>query len=166
MPAAIVEELLRHKWHANASYLAAVYKNEASRQDEELRTLFHHILISNRFWLFLTLGREFDREKEARIPDSIETLIDAYKDTEALETEWLSRSSDAELSRELVTPRLPGTFTVAQVIMQICLHSHGHRAQSANLLRGLGATPPATDFVLWARDRPGPDWGFANERSR
>lgn len=162
----MVEELLQHKWHANAAYLAAVCENAQARQDEELQKLFHHILVSNRFWIFLILGREFDREKEARIPDSIELLINAYKETEVLEMEWLSRCTDVELSRELVWPRFPGSFTVMQAIMQICLHSHGHRAQAAGLLRTLGATPPATDFILWAKDRPAVDWSFASGQSR
>jgi uncharacterized damage-inducible protein DinB len=162
MSPAIIEELLLHKWYANAAYLGAISQSESARQDEELRTLFHHILIANRFWLFLTVEWEFDREKEARFPDAIEPLIESYKETETLEMMWLSQVNEVELARPLVTPRLPGSsFTVAQAFMQICLHSHGHRAQSANRLRSLGVTPPPTDFILWAKDRPAPDWGFA-----
>jgi len=164
MSAAIVEELVRHKWHANAAYLAAISQNESARRDEELRKLFHHIVVANRFWLFLTLGREFDREKEAHPPDTINALINNFQETESLEMEWLSRCNDTELARQLATPRLPGTsFSVAQAVMQVCLHSHGHRAQSASRLRTLGVTPPPTDFILWAKDRPSPDWGFASE---
>lgn len=159
MSAAIIEDLMRHKWHANAAYLAAVYENEAARQDEELRKLFLHILFSNRFWLFLALGTEFDRDKETQLPDALDSVIERYKETAALEMEWLSRSNDSELNRELVTPRLPGqTFTVAEVLMQTCLHCHGHRAQSAGRLRSLGGMPPRTDFVLWLKDRPEPEW--------
>jgi len=167
MSAAILEELVRHKWYANTAYLAAVCQSEAARQDDELRKLFHHILIANRFWLFLTLGKEFDREKEARLPEAIEALIDSYKETEALEMEWLSRCDETELARPLVWPRLSGkTVTVSQAFLQTCLHSHGHRAQSANRLRSLGGTPPSTDFILWVNDRPAPDWAFASEPSR
>ena len=155
----MMEELIRHKWHANAAYLAAVCSNEAARQDEELRKLFHHILVSNRFWLFLTLGREFEREKETQMPDALDFLIEGYKRTWDLEMEWLPRSNDSELNRRVATPRLPGqTFTVAEVFMQTCLHSHAHRAQSAGRLRSFGITPPGTDFVLWVKDRPDPEW--------
>jgi uncharacterized damage-inducible protein DinB len=38
--------------------------------------------------------------------------------------------------------------------MQVCLHSHGHRAQAAKMLRRLGGEPPATDFILWLANRP------------
>ena len=62
--------------------------------------------------------------------------------------------------RQLETPFLPGaTFSVAEGIMQICLHSHGHRAQCATRLRQLGGTPPGTDFILWLKEkRPVPEW--------
>jgi|SRR4051812_1463450 len=159
MTAAIVEDLVRHKWYANAAYLAAVCQHESARQDEELRKLFLHILVANRFWLFLTLGRDFQRESESRFPDSLDPLIESYKETATLELAWLSRCDDAELNRQLVTAWLPGkSFTVSQAVMQICLHSHGHRSQSASRLRSLGATPPPTDYILWVRDRPSPDW--------
>jgi uncharacterized damage-inducible protein DinB len=159
MSAAMIEDLLRHKWHANAAYLSAVCENEAARQDEEVRKLLHHILTANRFWLFLVLGREFDRERETRVPDGLNSLAASYRETMALELEWVSRCNDAELHRQLVTPRFPGQiFTVEQVLMQVCLHSHGHRAQLAGKLRSLGGTPPATDFVLWIRERPEPEW--------
>lgn len=159
MSAAIIEDLLRHKWHANAAYLAAVCRNEAARQDEEMRKALHHILVSNRFWLFLILGKEFDREREMRVPDALDFLVERYRETAALELEWVARCEDAELSRQVATPRLPGqAFSVEEVLMQICLHSHGHRAQLAGKLRDVGVTPPATDFVLWLNGRPAPEW--------
>ncbi len=154
-----MEELVRHKWHANAAVLHAIFDLPAARQDDELRTLLHHILIANRFWLLLMLGREFNREKETVVPEKLEPLIEQYRETEALEMEWLSRFNEAELNRQLVTPRLPGrTFTVGEAMMQTIMHSHGHRAQAAIRLRSLGGTPPPTDFILWAMDRPRPHW--------
>lgn len=159
MSAPMMEELVRHKWHANAAYLAEANQHAAARQDEELRTLLHHILVANRFWLFLTVGIEFDREMEARVPPSLDALIARYRETEAIEMEWLARCDEAELARELTTARLPGkAFTVAQALMQIALHSHGHRAQAALRLRSLGGTPPRSDFILWTIDRPAPEW--------
>jgi uncharacterized damage-inducible protein DinB len=164
MSEAILPDLVRHKWYANAAYLGAVYRNEATRHDEELRTLFLHILVANRYWLLLTLGREFDRDKETLAPASIEALVNICKETEALEMGWLTRCDEHELARPLVTPHLPGSsFTVSQALMQVCLHSHGHRVQSAARLRSLGAAPPPTDFILWVKERPVPDWTFLRQ---
>lgn len=154
-----MEDSVRHKWHANAAYLAAICEHQAARQDDELRKLFHHILFSNRFWLFLVLEREFDREMESHMPDALEGLVERYQETAALEMEWLSRADDSAWNRQVATPRLPGqTFTVAEALMQTCLHSHGHRVQSAGRLRSLGGTPPRTDFVVWLKDKPEPEW--------
>ena len=154
-----MEDLVRHKWHANAAVIGAVYRHPEARRDEELRVLLHHILIANRFWLYLTLDREFDRENEARVPEALDPLIAGFMETEALEMEWLPRCNEAELSRPLVTPRLPGqTFTVEQAFMQIVMHSHGHRSQLAKRLRSLGGAAPANDFIQWVRDRPHPEW--------
>jgi len=166
MTAAIVDDLVRHKWYANGAYVSAVYRHETARHDEELRKLFLHILVANRFWLFLTLGKEFDQGRESRFPGALEPLIESYKETAAMELEWLSRCDDAELRRQLITPRLPGeSFTVSEAVTQICLHSYGHRSQSAMRLRSLGGTPPPTDFILWVTERPGPEWPATSQLS-
>ena len=65
----------------------------------------------------------------------------------------------ADLERTLKSPLIPnGECSVAQAFMQLCLHSHGHRAQAAKLLRRHGGTPPASDFILWLTKRPGAEW--------
>jgi uncharacterized damage-inducible protein DinB len=45
---------------------------------------------------------------------------------------------------------------VAQAIVQVCMHSQGHRAQCAKMLRRLGGAPPMTDFILWLANRAAP----------
>jgi len=73
--------------------------------------------------------------------------------------QWLSQSADADLNRVLQIPTLPGqNISVTEAILQVTMHSHGHRAQCATRLRSLGGTPPPTDFILWAKDRPAPGW--------
>jgi uncharacterized damage-inducible protein DinB len=117
--------------------------------------LLHHIILANRFWFSLILGRSFAREAESKIPDSLETVVNLYLETHTEELEWLTHLQDSDLAAALVTPFIPGrTFSVAEAVLQVCMHSHGHRAQCATRLRILGGTPPASDFVLWLRDRP------------
>ena len=156
----MLRDLVGHKWHANAALFNAIRQNERAAQDEELRKLLHHILLANRFWLMLSLGQQFDFEKERHIGDSLDLLTTHYRETQAQELQWLAQMQEADLERRLETPFLPGaTFSVAEGIMQICLHSHGHRAQCATRLRLLGGTPPATDFIMWLKEkRPAPEW--------
>lgn len=152
------QDLIRHKWHANATLLGAIRQNGSAAHDQELRKLFHHILIANRYWLFLILNREFARDEDS-IPDSLDDLIARYKETEILEMDWLSHCGESDMERTVRTPFLSGqSFSVAQAMMQVCMHSLGHRAQCATRLRSLGVTPPATEFIVWLKERTAPVW--------
>jgi uncharacterized damage-inducible protein DinB len=156
---AMLQDLVRHKGHANASLLQAIRRHETAEQDPELRRLLHHILLANRFWLSLSLGRPFALEQESQVPESLETIATEYQKTHAEELHWISQIAEADLVKELETPFIPGySFSVAEGMMQVCMHSHGHRAQCAARLRLLGGTPPATDFIMWLKERPTPDW--------
>jgi uncharacterized damage-inducible protein DinB len=153
---AMVGELIRHKWWANDNLLRAVAQHDTSRKDEELRKVLHHILIANRYWLLLALGETWDDAKERPVPESIEALIERFRQTETAEMDWLAKLSEAGLEQHLQPRALPGvTVSVAQVVMQVCLHSHGHRSQCATRLRALGGTPAPMDFVLWVMERTG-----------
>ena len=156
---ALLQDLVRHKAFANASLLRAVHHHQAAAQDDELRKLLHHVILANRFWLALILDRPFSHQDESRIPESLEEIADQYRKTDALELDWISNAQEPHLARILETPFIPGrTFSVAQVLTQVCLHSHGHRAQCSMRLRLLGGTPPAIDFVHWLGERPTADW--------
>jgi len=151
----MIEELMRHKWWANDKLLRAIEQYPAAAEDEELRKMLHHILVSNRFWLLTILGHPFDRESEMKVPANLAAFIDRFNETERLEAEWLSHASDSELERTLETrsSRLGIDVSVRQAILQICLHTQGHRPQCATRLRTLGGTPPGTDYVLWIKEK-------------
>jgi uncharacterized damage-inducible protein DinB len=156
---ALLQDLVRHKAFANASLLRAVRDHAGAAQDDELRKLLHHIVLANRFWLALILGLAFRHEEESRVPESFDAVADQYRETHALEWEWISSAQEPDLARMIETPFLPGgRFSVAEALTQVCLHSHGHRAQCSMRLRLLGGEPPATDFVLWLAERPTADW--------
>jgi uncharacterized damage-inducible protein DinB len=154
----MIQDLFRHKWWANANLLHAIGQHPAAAEDEELRKMLHHILFSNRFWLFAILVHPFVREDEMQIPADLAGVIERFKVTEHLESEWLSKATDTDLDRILQTrsSRLGIDVTVRQAILQICMHTQGHRAQCASRLRGLGGTPPSMDFVLWVKDQATP----------
>jgi uncharacterized damage-inducible protein DinB len=156
---AMLEDLLRHKAFANASLLGAIRCQEGAAQDDELRRLLHHIILANRFWLALILGIPFEHDEESRIPVSLEAIAARYRETHTLELDWMSRAQETDLARTLETSFFPAqTFSVSEVLMQICLHSLGHRAQCAMRLRSLGGTPPAMDFIVWLKERPAAEW--------
>ena len=156
---AMLHDLIQHKWNANASLLRAISRHPQAAQDEELRKLLHHILIANRFWLALSMGRAFSLEEQSKVPESLESLAALYRETYVQEVEWISQVQEAELARTVETSYMPGQrFSLSEAMMQVCMHSHGHRSQCATRLRQLGGTPPAMDFIAWLKERQGPIW--------
>lgn len=72
---------------------------------------------------------------------------------------WLANVTAGDLDRKLKNPLIPGgTCLVSQALMQVCMHSRGHRAQCAKLLRRRGGEPPMTDFIVWLASRPTAEW--------
>lgn len=155
----MLRDLVAHKGHANAALLAAVRQNPAAASDPELWELLHHILLANRFWLLTVFDLPFIHEDEARPSSSFDALVGRYRSTHAQETTWFETATERDLARILEDARIPGgKCSVSQAFMQVCIHSHGHRAQCAKLLRRHGSVPPLTDFILWLTNRPAPDW--------
>ncbi len=155
----MLRDLVDHKGHANAALLNAIRQNASAASDPELWELLHHILLANRFWLLSVRGLPFVLEDESRPALSFDALVQRYARTQSQEAAWLDTATAADLERTLNSPLIPnGECSVAQAFMQVCMHSHGHRAQAAKLLRRHGGTPPATDFILWLTTRPGAEW--------
>ena len=152
-------DLVAHKGHANVALLTAIRQNPTAASDPELWDLLHHILLANRFWLLTILGLPFVHEHEARPSLTFDALIQRYGSTQAQEATWLETATEGDLARILEDALIPnGECSVSQAFMQVCLHSHGHRAQCAKLLRRHGGVPPPTDFILWLTGRPRAEW--------
>lgn len=155
----MLRDLVAHNGHANAAMLSAIRQREAAVADTELCGLLHHILLANRFWLLAVLDRPFAVEAESRPAASFDVLTQRYARTHEEQSAWLGGATEADLARILESDLIPGgRCSIAQALTQVCLHSHGHRAQCAKLLRRHGGTPPPMDFILWLAGRPASDW--------
>ncbi|MCC7125740.1 MAG: DinB family protein [Acidobacteria bacterium] len=156
----MLRDLNAHNGHANAAMLNAIRQRGAAVADTELCDLLHHILLANRFWLLTLLGQPFVVDTESRPSASFDELIQRYAHTHEQQSAWLAAATEADLARILESEFIPGgRCSIAQALTQVCLHSHGHRAQCAKLLRRHGGTPPAMDFIFWLAGRPAADWG-------
>jgi uncharacterized damage-inducible protein DinB len=155
----MLRDLVCHNGHANAALLSAVRQNHAAVNDVELAELLHHVLLAHRFWLASVLGLSFDVERESHPSGSLDALIERYGTTHEQQVAWLSTATEGDLARVLESALIPGgRCSVAHALVQVCMHSHGHRAQCATLLRRHGGTPPGADFILWLANRPAPEW--------
>ncbi|MEO5898464.1 MAG: DinB family protein [Vicinamibacterales bacterium] len=150
----MMRDLIAHKVDANTMMFAAIREHPDASNDRELLELLHHILVSNRFWTLTCQALPFDREQESIVPETLDQLIRNYEATQRQENAWVASLSEVDLVRTIDSPLIAGArCTVSQALMQVCLHSQGHRAQCAKMLRRLGGTPPMTDFILWLARR-------------
>ena len=93
------------------------------------------------------------------MPMSLDAIAERYRETYFEEHGWVFQLVETDLSRKLESPLIPGAHcSVAESVMQMCMHSHGHRSQCATRLRLMGGTPPVLDFIVWLKDRPAADW--------
>jgi uncharacterized damage-inducible protein DinB len=150
----MIRDLVAHKAHANTLLLNAVREHPAAASDAEIIGLLHHILVANRFWFLTICGEPFVLQRETADAASLDVLIELYAATQREEATWTARATDEDLERLLENAMIPGgRCTVAQGIVQVCMHSQGHRAQIAKMLRRHGGTPPMTDFISWLGER-------------
>jgi uncharacterized damage-inducible protein DinB len=160
----MVRDLVAHKGHANAALLMAIRQNPTAASNPELCELLQHILLANRFWLLSILGLRFVLADESRASSSFDALVERFCRTQQEESEWLATATETDLARVMENALIPGSqCSVSQALVQVCLHSHGHRAQCAKLLRRHGGVPPRTDFILWLATRPSAEWTVAQD---
>ena len=162
----MLRDLVSHNGHSNGALLAAIGQHAAAAADGEILDLLHHVLVANRFWLLTIQGAPFVQGQESRPSRSFDELVERYRETHGQQSRWLAAAAEPDLARVLEDPQIPGgRCSVGQAFMQVCLHSHGHRAQCAKLLRRHGGAPPATDFILWLAGRPAAEWPGVGART-
>jgi len=155
----MLRQLTAHKGYSDSQVLAAVRGTAGAATDFEILELLHHVLLANRFWLSSIEGRPFAQDAESRRPESLEDIAQRYAVTHQAESDWLATVEESDLARVLENAFIPGgRCSVAQAWMQVCLHSHGHRAQCAKLLRRHGAVPPVIDFITWLPSAAPANW--------
>jgi uncharacterized damage-inducible protein DinB len=156
---ATLQDLFRHQAFTDAALLNAVRRHEPAARDDDLRTLLHHILVAHRYWIQLCQGLPFSVADETTVPDSLDVVMARYRATQLEERVWLNDLREPDLSRRLASPFFPGRLIpMGDALVQVCMHSHGHRSQCATRLRALGGEPPSLDYILWLKERPEPVW--------
>jgi uncharacterized damage-inducible protein DinB len=156
---ATLRDLFCHQAFTDAALLNAIRRHETAARDPELRRLLHHTLVAHRYWVQLGQGLPFSLDEETKLPDSLDLIVARYQATQVEEHVWLDALRESDLARAVESPFFPGRLiAIGDALMQVCMHSHGHRSQCATRLRALGGEPPSLDFILWLKDRPVPVW--------
>src|SRR3990172_11994540 len=117
----ILRELMAHKGHVDSTVLATVRNSAGAAADSEVIDLLHHILLANRFWLLSILARPFVLAEESRGSSSFEEIVRRYRVTHEAELQWLASAGEADLTRIIENPLIPGgRASTLEAWMQVC----------------------------------------------
>ena len=152
------KSLFAHQAWADASLLSAIHAHPPLLDDEWLQKTLHHIVVVQRYYLSRFLDRPFDRDKESQPPASFADLVELFRGASDEELAFVSDLSTDVLERRFILPRVNIEATIADGLTQIVMHSQGHRGQCLRYMRKQGAETPTLDYILWAKDQPGPVW--------
>ena len=151
----LIKNLVAHKGDATDVMVKQVLASDAATADLEIRVLCNHILVSNRFWSAAIRGVPFDVSHELKVECAPEHLSAAFRLVQDDEVAWLATAAEADCLRQIVHPLIPGGgCSVVEAFTQVCMHSHGHRAQVMKVLRRHGVEPAPHDFIEWLVGRP------------
>lgn len=155
MPSSLAR-LFQHLEWADQTLLAVF--QQAGEPPSEALKLLAHLLAAEAIWLSrirgdpappLQVWPDLDlagcRELRARTAAGYQALLPSLKE-EQLDAPVAYRTSRG----------VACTNSLGDILLHVALHGSHHRGQIAALLRASGIEPAATDFILFARDRPGP----------
>ncbi len=86
--------------------------------------------------------------------------MELFKGTHAEALALVHGITESELEQRFELPILKTEFTVAEGLTQMVMHSQNHRGQRLMCVREMVGKAPTLDYVLWAKERPGADWGW------
>jgi len=144
---------------ANQRMLAAVKSLETSDFARDLQTSYRsvqgtlvHILWAEWLWLQRWQGESPKRVfASGEFPDA-GAIEAAWANLERDRQAFMNSLTDERLKTRIAYENLRGQryeYSLAHMMQHLVNHSTYHRGQIVTLLRQLGQTPPATDFLVF-----------------
>lgn len=158
MSVPLLQELVAHLVWADSELLGAVAAVPEASTDQTLLRTLQHIVFVERIFTSLLTGAAFDMQQESQPVDNLPALQNLYGQTRRHLLSFTSELSGELLTRPVENPWAPELRgTVAQIVMQVVLHSQNHRGQCLTRLRELAGKAPTLDFIIWLKlGRPVP----------
>jgi uncharacterized damage-inducible protein DinB len=161
-------DLFDHMQWADARVWEVTLQHDAARTDAVLRNTLLHLHGVQRGFLDAWTNQPF----VFRINYDDTTLEREFAAVQSFYTparEFIASVNAERLASPLIVPwtkwveqaigRPPAVTSLGETIVQVCMHSHHHRAQANTRLRTLGAEPPLVDYIAWLwLGRPQPSW--------
>ncbi len=160
-------DLIRHMEWADACTWSAVLGVPELQEDPRVRERFYHFHTTQ--WAYLQIWRR--EPVQIPQPSSFADLKAMGRWARAFYRElpsFLNGIDDAMLGHPIDFPwaaqleeRLGKVTpaTLAESLLQLCLHTAHHRGQVVTKIREAGGEPPLIDYVAWVwTGRPAPEW--------
>lgn len=146
---------------ANARFFEAIAGLDEARRTAPLESSFPSVIatlghIVGAEWIWLS---RWQGTNPSGFPDwlqapILEDLRSRLSRVESDRATYLAGLSEEDLQRPLDYKLLNGTASstrLLDLLLHVVNHSTYHRGQLTTLLRQVGATPPATDYVVYTR---------------
>ncbi len=154
-------QILAYSDWANTQVLASAAELPGDRLDQafdlglgSLRRNLLHTYAGEHVWLQRCKALGETRWIDENEPADVDTICERFERTWRERDAFLQTLADADLARTQTYRDSKGSLFSAplgDMMLQMYLHSQHHRAQSANMLRRLGAKPVELDFMYWRR---------------
>ena len=123
---------------------------------DEILARWNHVVDSMRTWLARVRGEEAPTAAGGRSRDETAALL---AEIESGWAEVLAEMNGAELDRVVTFHNLKGlpqADTLSDILHHVAMHGMYHRGQIIAMAKADGATVPATDFIVFAREQNRP----------
>jgi uncharacterized damage-inducible protein DinB len=155
---ALIHDLLHHQAWADAELLRVTGSHAIASSDEKLLGALHHIVTVQRVFAAMLRGRISGIRNEVESVKSLPALQELFAASHSDLMAFMNGMVPEALERPVENPWMPDLKgTAGQILMQVILHSQGHRGQCLSRLRELTGAAPTLDFIIWLKfGRPRP----------
>jgi uncharacterized damage-inducible protein DinB len=155
-----LRDLLAHAEWANAMFFHAWGKSPA-RDHEEMRRRVGHILDVQQAFLAMMRGETPARPAEGQPPPSFDDLKARAVASHTALRDFAAALDQEALARTVRIPWFPdpASFTLAEALVQVAMHTQHHRGQLMTRLKDFGGEPKNVDWIIWVwKQKPQGRW--------
>lgn len=148
---------------ANERMIAAIaqlsdeqYTREITSSFPSIRETLAHLAGAEWIWLQRWKGTSPSAQPEWSLSAPLSRLRENLRAVAAERRDFLDALDDQALEQPLTYRNLKGeSFTnrLTDILMHVANHATYHRGQLTTMIRQVGALPPATDLIVYYRER-------------
>lgn len=155
----LLRGLLGHQEWADAIFFHT-WGGSSVQDDQELLQRTQHLLAVQEAFLGVLKGQE--AVPEAAAPEPFDLLRSRCHANHEIFRALGRGLDETTLSRTVRVPWFPDPpclVSVADALVQVCLHTQHHRGQNMSRLKVLGASAKNVDYIIWLwKQKPAGRW--------